>query len=227
MNYTEYLAQQAQEPQEPQEEPQAQANQLDTLAAQLAADKYYSLQAEAREAIEAEAEPSALAARLTAAIFGTDSPEARTVSEAIEKAKRPGGFEYAIELARQRRSLYKKQLDKLAEQQKEIAAQMGLAAAEERELMDSKTDTERANAALLAVMDFSRQLDAEADAGAIISQAKGLYDQHNGSRAAMGLLYGLITEWQGRDLTGPALDLVQQQEMQGLKSRLASAAGLT
>ena len=228
MKYTDYLAQQAQEPQETQEtqeEPQAQANQLDAIRAQLDAGKYYSLQAEARAAIETEAEPSALAARLTAAIFGPDSPEAGTVAEAIEKASRPGGYDYAIEIARQRRRLYKKQLDILAEMQKELAAQMGLAAAEERELMDEKAAADRANGALLAVMDFSRQLDAEADAGPILLQARALYDKHSGNRPAMGLLYGIITEWQGRDLTGPGLDLVQQQEMQELKAKLAAAAG--
>ena len=146
----------------------------------------------------------------------------------IEAHKRPGGYELAIEAARQRRSLYKKQLDKLAEQEKEIAAQMGLAAADERELMNSKAETEAANGALLAVMDFSRQLDTKADPGAVIEQAGKLYEQHSGNRAAMGLLLGSLTEWQGRAFTftgGAALDLVQQQKMQDLKSRLAAAAG--
>lgn len=228
MNYTEYLAQQAQEPQEPQdaqEEPQAQANQLDAIRAQLDAGKYYSLQAEARAAIEAEAEPSALAARLTAAIFGPDSPEAGTVAEAIEKARRPGGFDYAIAMAAQRKGLYKKQLKQLAELQKELAEQAQQADAEEWKLRAEASDTGRANWDMLAVMDFSRQLDGEADAGAIISQARALYEKHNGNRPAMGLLYGLITEWQGRDLTGPGLDFVQQAELQELKGKISAAAG--
>ena len=226
MKYTDYLAQQAQEPQETQEtqeEPQAQANQLDAIRAQLDAGKYYSLLAEARAAIEAEAEPSALAARLTAAIFGTDSPEAGTVTEAIEKARRPGGYDYAIAMAAQRKGLYKKQLKQLAELQKELAEQAQQADAEEWKLRAEASDTGRANWDLLAVMDFSRQLDA--DPGAILSQARALYEKHNGNRPAMGLLYGIITEWQGRDLTGPGLDLVQQQEMQELKAKLAAAAG--
>ena len=223
MKYADYLAQQ---PQEPQEEPQAQqpaqAGPLDAIRAQLDADKYYSLLAAAREAIATEAQPSALAARLTAAIFGPDSPEAGTVSEAIEQAKRPGGYEMAIELARQRRSLYKRQLTQLAEQEKAIAAAMGLADKEERELMDSQAAEGQANVALLAVMQLARE--AGADAGAIISQAARLYDQHNGNRPAMGLLYGSITQWQGQH--GAGLDLVQQQEMQELKARIAAAAGL-
>ena len=226
MNYTEYLAQQ---PQEPQEEQQAQAGPLDILAAQLAADKYNNLLAEARAAIEAEAEPSALAASLTALLFGEDSTEAGTVAAMIEASRRPGGYELAIELARQRRALFKKQLDKLAEQEKEIAAQMGLAAAEERELMDNKAEAAAANGALLAVMDFSRQLAEDADPGAMIRQAGQLYAQHNGNRAAMGLLLGSLTEWQGRAFTftgGVPLDLVQQQEMQELKAKLGAAAGL-
>lgn len=231
MKYTDYLAQDAQqpqEPQEPQEEPQAQANRLDMMRAQLDAEKYYSLLAEARQAVPFAADPGQLAATLTALLFGEDSTEAGIVARMIEAHKRPGGYELAIEAARQRRALLKKQLDKLAEQEKEIAAQMGLAAADERELMNSKAEAEAANGALLAVMDFSRQLDTEADPGAMIRQAGQLYEQHSGNRAAMGLLLGSLTEWQGRAFTftgGAALDLVQQQEMQELKSRLAAAAG--
>ena len=228
MNYTDYLAQDAQQPQESQEEPQAQANRLDMMRAQLDAEKYYSLLAEARQAVPFAADPGQLAATLTALLFGEDSTEAGIVARMIEAHKRPGGYELAIEAARQRRALLKKQLDKLAEQEKEIAAQMGLAAADERELMNSKAEAEAANGALLAVMDFSRQLDTEADPGAMIRQAGQLYEQHSGNRAAMGLLLGSLTEWQGRAFTftgGAALDLVQQQEMQELKSRLAAAAG--
>lgn len=226
MKYTDYLAQDAQQPQEPQQEPQA--NRLDMMAAQLAADKYYSLLAEARQIVPFETDPAQLAAKLTALLFGADSAEAGIVAGTIEAARRPGGYELAIEAARQRRALFKKQLDKLAKQEKEIAAQMGLAAAEERELMDSKAEAEAANGALLAVMDFSRQLDTEADPGAMIRQAGQLYEKHSENRAAMGLLLGSLTEWQGRAFTftgGAALDLVQQQELQDLKSRLAAAAG--
>lgn len=228
MNYADYLAQQPQQPQEPQEGQQAQANRLDMMRAQLDAEKYYTLLAEARQAVPFAADPGQLAATLTALLFGEDSTEAGIVARLIEQARRPGGYELAIDAARQRRALLKKQLDKLAEQEKEIAAQMGLAAADERELMNNKAEAEAANGALLAVMDFSRQLDTEADPGAMIRQAGQLYEQHSGNRAAMGLLLGSLTEWQGRAFTftgGAALDLVQQQEMQELKSRLAAAAG--
>lgn len=228
MKYTDYLAQDAQQPQEPQEAPQGPANRLDMMRAQLDAEKLYTLQAEARQAVTDATEPDTLAASLTALIFGEDSTEAGAVAAMIEARRRPGGYELAIELARQRRAMFKKQLDKLAEQEKEIAAQMGLAAAEERELMDSKAEAAAANGALLAVMDFSRQLAEDAEPGAMIQQAGKLYEQHSGNRAAMGLLLGALTEWQGRAFTftsGLALDLVQQQEMQELKSRLAAAAG--
>jgi hypothetical protein len=228
VNYADYLAQQPQEPQEPQEEPQAQANRLDMMRAQLDAEKLYTLQAEARQAVTDATEPDTLAASLTALIFGEDSTEAGAVAAMIEARRRPGGYELAIEAARQRRALLKKQLDKLAEQEKEIAAQMGLAAADERELMAEQTAAEQANGALLACMDFARQLAADADPGAIIEQAGSLYEKHSGSRAAMGLLLGSLTEWQGRAFTftgGATLDLVQQQELQELKSRLAAAAG--
>ena len=224
MKYTEYLTQGAQGPQDAPEAQPAEAKPLDAIRAELDAEKFYSLQAAARAIIEAGAEPSALAGQLAAAIFGTDSPEARTVSEAIEKARRPGGYEYAIELARQRRSLYKKQLDALTEQQKALAAQMGLAAAEERELMDSKTEADTANAALLAVMDFSRQLDAGADPGTLLLQAGQLHEKHGGNRPAMGQLFGILTEWQA--LAWAGLDLVQREELTQLKTRTAEAAGM-
>ena len=223
MKYADYLAQQ---PQEPQEEPQAQqpaqAGPLDAIRAQLDADKYYSLLAAAREAIAAEAEPSALAARLTAAIFGPDSPEAGTVSAAIDQAKRPGGYDYAIAMAAQRKGLYKKQLKQLEELQKELAAQAQLADAEEWKLRAAASDAGQANWALLSVLQLARE--AGPDAGAIILQAGRLYDQHKENRPAMGLLYGSITQWQGQ--YGAGLDLVQQQEMQELKGKIAAAAGL-
>ena len=231
MKYTDYLAQdtqQPQEPQEPQEEQQTQASRLDMMRAQLDAEKYYSLLAEARQAVPFATDPGQLAATLMALLFGEDSTEAGIVARMIEAARRPGGYELAIEAARQRRALLKKQLDKLAEQEKEIAAQMGLAAADERELINSQAEAAAANGALLAVMDFSRQLAADADPGAIIGQAGKLYEQHSGNRAAMGLLLGSLTEWQGRAFSftgGATLDLVQQQEMRELKSRLAAAAG--
>lgn len=228
MKYTDYLAQQAQNPQEVQEEPQAQTNQLDTMAAQLAAAKYYSLLAEARQAVTLATDPGQLAASLTALLLGEKSAEAGAAAHMIEAARRPGGYDLAIEAARQRRAVLKRTLDKLAEQEKEIAAQMGLAAAEERELMDSKAEAAAANGALLAVMDFSRQLAADADPGAVIQQAGQLYEQHGENRAAMGLLLGSLTEWQGKAFSfkgGAALDLVQQQELQGIKNKLAAAAG--
>lgn len=229
MNYTDYLAQQPQGEQEPQEEQQAQpVGPLEVIAARLAAEKYYTLLAEARQAIPFAADPGQLAANLTALLFGEDSTEAGTVARMIEAHKRPGGYELALEMARQRRALLKKQLEQLAEHEKEIAAQMGLSAADERELMNSEAEAKAANGALLAVMDFSRQLAADADPGAIIGQAGKLYEQHSGSRAAMGLLLGYLTEWQGRAFSftgGATLDLVQEQEMRELKSRLAAAAG--
>ena len=141
MNYADYLAQQPQQPQEPQEGQQAQANRLDMMRAQLDAEKYYTLLAEARQAVPFAADPGQLAATLTALLFGEDSTEAGIVARLIEQARRPGGYELAIDAARQRRALLKKQLDKLAEQEKEIAAQMGLAAADERELMAEQTPT--------------------------------------------------------------------------------------
>ncbi len=228
MKYTDYLAQKAQQTQEPQEAPQAEANRLDIMRAQMDAAKLYSLLAEARQAVTDATEPDTLAASLTAIIFGEGSTEAGAVTAMIEASKRPGGYDLAIELARQRRALYKNQLDKLAEQAKEITARMNLAAAEERELMDSRTGADAANGALLAVMDFSRQLAADAEPGAIIERAGQLYEHHSGTRAAMGLLLGSLTEWQGRAFTftsETALDFVQSQEPQELKSRLAAAAG--
>lgn len=237
MKYSDYLAQDAQQPQEPQEEPQAEANRLDMIRAQLDAEKYYSLLAEAREVITEAAEQAArherpylpmVLEKLTAAIFGQDSPEADSLAEIITMAKYAGGYEYAIEQARQRRRLYKKQMERLAEVQKELAEQAELALAEERELSDSKLNEEGTDRAFLEVMEFSRQLDTEADPGAMIRQAGRLYEKHSGSRAAMGLLLGSLTEWQGRTFTftgDAALDLVHLQELAELKSRLAASAG--
>lgn len=226
MKYTDYLSGQEQGPQEEPQAQQPQANALEGLAAQLETGKYYSLQAEARRIIAEEGNPSALAARLTAAIFGPASPEALTVSEAIEKAQRPGGYELAIDFARQRRGLFRRQLDKLAEQQRELAAQMGLAEAEERQLIEDKAAAGAANAAMLAVVNFAQDA-AEATPETFILQARDLCEKHSGSRPAMGLLYGTLTEQLARAYdNGASLDLVQQQAARELLAKIAEAAGL-
>lgn len=201
MKYSDYLAQDAQEQPAEEQAQQAQPATLEMLATRLAAEKFYSLQAEAREAIETEADPSALAALLTVAIFGADSPEAGTVAEAVAKARRPGGYEYAITMAEQRKTMLKKQLKRLAELQKDLTAQAAQAETETWQLRASASDEGQANWGLLSVITFLR--DAEgADAGTVLEQAAGLYEKHHGNREAMGLLCGSLSEWTARASAG-------------------------
>lgn len=227
MKYTDYLAQQAQRPQETQEEPQTQpAQSLEQISAQMAAEKYYSLQAEAREAIKTEPEPSALAAILTAAIFGDESPEAETVAEAIKRTQRPGGYDYAITMAEQRKTQLKRQLKRLANMQKELTLQAEEAEAEEWQLRAKASDAGQANAAILAVMTLARAAE-EADAETILLQAGKVCEKHSNNRPAMGLLYGIVTDEYSRICaSGAALDIMQQQAMEELIKRIGTAAGL-
>ena len=70
--------------------------------------------------------------------------------------------------------------------------------------------------ALIEVLTFSK-----APQGDLLKEAAALYDRHHGNPAAMGLLYGSITTLQQRS----ALDLVQQQELNSLKERIAQEMG--
>ena len=225
MRYADYLAQPAQEPQEEPQAQQGQAATLDILAAQLAAEKYYSLQEEAREAIkQGQASPAAIAIHLTLQLFGTDSPELSAVLRAVNSARLPGGYDLAIEQSRQLRRQYKRQAGKLAEMLKELQEKTDLAVEEERRLIAEREAESRADGAILAVMDFSGQLTAETDAKAIITQASVICNKHGENRPAMGLLYGALTEW--RERSSGTLDAVQQLELSDLMQRVASTMGL-
>lgn len=210
MTLEEYAARQAQAIQEAQSAPQTQG-QLDALAARLDAEKLYSLMAETQEAIEAGAKPAALLEQVTAAMFGTSSPQAAAVKAAIDKEQHPGGVEMSIAAIKAQRKLYRQQLKQLEGQAKAITDEIEKLNDAERELMNGKA----LDRALLDVMTFAGQLDNPQ--GDLLQDLAALYEKHQGNPAAMGLLYGNIA------YKAPALDLLQQQEYKALKDKIAAA----
>lgn len=227
MNYTDYLKQQAQQTQEPQEEAQPQpAQTLEQIAAQLAAEKYYSLQAETRRIVPFATDPAALAANLVDLILGPGSFEAGCLANLIAAQRQPGGYELAIDAIQQRRRTCKKQMTRLAEMQKELSADIEQLIEEERSLTAAQSDAAQYDAAMLDIMPF-RPIAAEADAEALLLQGGNLLEKHSSSRQAMCLLYGIIHDQQNRLYADGAADLVQRQAMNDLLARIAASAGMT
>ena len=71
--------------------------------------------------------------------------------------------------------------------------------------------------AMLDVLTFTK-----APQGDLLQQMAALYDRHHGNPAAMGLLYGVITDLARRQYSETTLDLMQQQTFKELKDRIAA-----
>ena len=216
MNLEQYAAQQAQAPQGAQSAPQTQ-EPLDVLAAKLDAERLYSLMAEAQAAIDDGMAPAAMLERITGALFGADSPQAAAVAEAIDADRHPGGHELAIADLRQQRHLLRQQAKQLEQQAKAITGELEKLDAAERELMADKGQAAALDRAMLDVLTFTK-----APQGDLLQQMAALYDRHHGNPAAMGLLYGVITDLARRQYSETTLDLMQQQTFKELKDRIAA-----
>lgn len=216
MTLEEYAAQQAQQAQEPQ-----QANQLDAVAARIDAEKLSLLMADARQIIDEYRSPATLLTLITGAMFGDGSAEAAAVAAAIDADRNPGGHEMAIAELRQRRKMLNQQAKQLTEQQKAITAELEKLNEAERELMNQQTQAATLDSALTAVLTFCKGID---ERETLLKEAAELYQKHRSTPAAMGLLYGSLSELTRQQYT--RFDLVQQQELQQLKEQvLAAAAG--
>ena len=216
MNLEQYAAQQAQAPQGAQNAPQTQ-EPLDVLAAKLDAERLYSLMAEAQAAIDDGMAPAAMLERITGALFGADSPQAAAVAEAIDADRHPGGHELAIADLRQQRHLLRQQAKHLEQQAKDRTGELEKLDAAERELMADKGQAAALDRAMLDVLTFTK-----APQGDLLQQMAALYDRHHGNPAAMGLLYGVITDLARRQYSETTLDLMQQQTFKELKDRIAA-----
>ena len=225
MNLEQYAAQQAQAPQGAQSAPQTQ-EPLDVLAARLDADRLYSLQATAQAAIDDGMAPAAMLERITGALFGADSPQAAAVAQAIDADRHPGGRELAAAIYAQQRALLRQQLKQLEKQAKALTEEIEALNAAEAAALRTEGTGEALNRALLDVMTFVTQLDRENPPADTLPELTALYDRHHGNPAAMGLLYGCITDLTRRQYSAAALDLVQQQEFRALAGRIAEAIGL-
>ena len=216
MNLEQYAAQQAQAPQGAQNAPQTQ-EPLDVLAAKLDAERLYSLMAEAQAAIDDGMAPAAMLERITGALFGADSPQAAAVAEAIDADRHPGGHEMALATISAQRKLLRQLLKQLEAQTKAITGELEKLDAAERELMADKGQAAALDRAMLDVLTFTK-----APQGDLLQQMAALYDRHHGNPAAMGLLYGVITDLARRQYSETTLDLMQQQTFKELKDRIAA-----
>ena len=225
MNLEQYAAQQARAPQGAQNAPQTQ-EPLDALAAQIDAGRLYSLQAEAQAAIDSKAPPAAILERITGALWGQDSPQAAAVAAIIDADRHPGGRELAAAIYEQQRKALYKQQKQLEQQARNLAEAIEKINAAEAAARREESERTRLNRALLDVMTFAAQLDAENPRADLLQTMAGLYDRHQGSPVAMGLLYGCIADLNRRQYSAAAFDLIQQQEFKDLAARIAAAIGL-
>lgn len=220
MNLEQYAAQHAQAPQGAQNAPQTQ-EPLDVLAARLDADRLYSLQATAQAAIDDGMEPAAMLELITGGLFGTDSPQAAAVAQAIDADRHPGGHEMAIAAIRTQKKLLRAQLKQLEAQAKDLTGELEKLDAEERRITGEKAQAAALDRALIDVLAF-----AKSPQGDLLAQMTELYNRHHGNPAAMGLLYGVINDLARKQYSETALDLIQQREFIELKDHIAAAMRL-
>lgn len=221
MNLEQYAAQQTQAVQEPQSAPQAQ-EPLDVLAAKLDADRLYSLLAEAQAVIDGGGKPAAMLEQMTGAVFGTDSPQAAAVAEAIEADQHPGGHELAIAAIRAQKQLLRAQLKQLEGQARAITGELETLDTMERDMIRKGTEAAALDRGLIEVMAFAKD-GPRAD---MLAQMAALYDHHHGNPAAMGLLYGTIADLTRKQYDAAVFDLVQQQAFKDLSAKIRAAIGL-
>lgn len=225
MNLEQYAAQQAQAPQEAQRAPQPQ-EPLDALAARLEADKLHTLQAEAQAAIDSKAAPAAILERITGTLWGQDSPQAAAVAAIIDADRHPGGRELAAAIYEQQRKAIHRQQKNLEKLAHSLADELEKINAAEAAAQREDTAHTRLNRALLDVMTFAAQLDAENPQADLLQTIAGLYDRHQGNPVAMGLLYGCIADLTRKQYSAAAFDLVQQQAFKDLAARIAATISL-
>lgn len=230
MNFLQYVAQnaqQTQEPQQPQEAQQPQETQdvltVDALAAKIAAEEYLSLKAQAEAAINTGAEPAQLLSLIVCAMFGETSPQAAAVAEIIETEQHPGGYEMAIADLRQRRRLLKQQQKQHEEQIKELAAEIEAASKAERELFVAQGAAGSLDNGLIEVAAFCKALPGTAPKPEILEAAQALFTRHKGNPAAMGLLYGSISDFARSTSAAGGFDLVQLQQLADLRAQILAA----
>ena len=217
MNLEQYAAQQAQNPQQTQE-----TRNVSEVAAMLEAEKLSSLMAQVQEAIEEKAAPAAMLEAITGALFGERSQQAAAVAAIIEADQQPGGHELAIADIRQRRKLLQKQAKQLEEQARGIAEEIAKLDEAERELTRARSEAAALDTALIDTLTFCKTIDPQQPD--LLTQIEAMYNRHHGNPAAMGLLYGCLTELTRRQYSAGKLDLVQQRAFSDMKERIAEAA---
>ena len=218
MNLEQY-ARQAQNAQQPQET--QQAHPLDIAAARIDADKYHSLMGKLGEIITDKAHPRNVLKAIVSVVFGEHSQEAAIIEKSIKDVQYPGGYDLKIaDIAGEKRILrdYSKKLD---EQQKRIAEEITRLDELEQETFKEKGGNYAQDRALIDVLTFCKTI---APRDTLLQEIKTLYQNHRGNPAAMGLLYGSLTEAARREYTAGRLDLVQQQEYTDLKAQILAAA---
>ena len=215
----EYAAQQAQNTQQAQEPQQAQP--LNNLAARIDAEKYHSLMDSLREIVLRDIHPRNVLTNMVGAVFGESSAEAAAIAESIKQVKYPGAYDLAIANINNRRKQLREQQKALEGQLKLVAEGITTADAEEREIFSKRNEEYTQDGAMVDLLTFFKGIDGRAS---LLQEMKALYQKHREHPAAMGLLYGSMTEIARRESAAGQLDLVQQQEFIDLKAQVLAAA---
>ena len=210
---------QAQNPQETQQAHEVLTNEQ--LAAKLDAEKYISLVAQLQEAIEEEKAPAEILQEITTAVFGTNSRQAAAVAAIIDADRHPGGHEIAIANMRQQRKILNNLFKMLTESATAANNEINRLDAAEKALTREKTEAAALDTAIIDTLTACKCLDLQEPG--TLQQLQNLYTRHKGRPAAMGLLYGTITELTRKGYGTGNFDLIQQQGFIELKEQIAAA----
>lgn len=223
MNFAQYMAQNAQEEQQPQHEQQAQdVLTVEQVAARQDAAQYHSLLAQAAAALEAGTAPAAMLQLIINALFGGNSQQAAAVAELIEQEKYPGGHELAIADLRQRKRLLNQQRRQHEAQLKELGSEIEALNKAERALLTEKITADEKKTGLIDTMAFCQALPGAAPDQDNITAARRLFEKYKGNYAAMGLLYGSLTEMIHNIYAAGGFDMIQMQEINELKTEISA-----
>ena len=224
MNFAQFLQQDAQQEPDPQDAQQAQeALPVDLIAAKMDADKYLSLKAQAAAAIDAGTAPAQLLVLIIGVLFGESSPQAAAVAGRMDAEKHPGGHEMAIAGLRQRKRLLKQQQKQAEEQLKAIGAEIEAANRAEGEIIVARGAAAALDSGLIETAAFCKALPGTEAKPEIIAAAEQLFTRHKGNPAAMGLLYGSLTEIGRTIYAAGGFDLVQAQQLADLRAQILAA----
>ena len=196
------------------------AQAMTAIAAREDAARLSLLMADARQAITEYKAPDTVAALLTQAIFGESSPEAETVAALIRDSRTPSNYEMSMAARKEEQRQLRKLAKQLEQQAGEINAALAQSEAEARQAESDHVQNTARETAIIAIMALQGR-DPGPD---LVTDASALYEAYKAIPAAMGLLYGLMTEAAQRGYDVEDYNLITDARYHSLRDSILEAA---